>query len=79
MRYIEFGQNATKVSEIVLGAMRIAPMAPAEVADLIEAALDAGVNAVDTAPIYGPSEGLPSWVRPSRSASPSPPPPATGR
>ena len=58
MRYIEFGQNATKVSELVLGAMRIAPMTPAEIADLIETALDAGVNAVDTAPIYGPSEGL---------------------
>lgn len=58
MRYIEFGPSKVKVSELVLGTMRIAPMTPDQVADLIEAALDAGVNAVDTAAIYGPSERL---------------------
>lgn len=58
MRYIEFGSNKTKVSEVVLGAMRIAMMTPEQVADLIETALDCGINAVDTAPIYGPSEGI---------------------
>ena len=41
-----------------MGTMRIAPMTPDAVADLIEAGLDVGVNAVDTAPIYGPSERL---------------------
>ena len=58
MRYIEFGANKTKVSEVILGAMRIAQMEVEDIATLIEAALDAGINAVDTAPIYGPSEGL---------------------
>lgn len=58
MRYIEFGQNNTKVSEVVLGTMRIAPMAPEEVANLFECALDSGINAIDTAPIYGPSETI---------------------
>lgn len=58
MRYIEFGANKTKVSEVVLGAMRIWDKTPLEVADLIECALDCGINAVDTAPIYGPSEGI---------------------
>ncbi len=57
MRYIEFGSAKTKVSEVVLGTMRIWEKTPAEVADLIEVALDCGINAVDTAPIYGPSEG----------------------
>ena len=58
MRYIEFGSQKTKISEVILGTMRIAPKSPAEVATLIESALDAGVNAVDTAAIYGPSESL---------------------
>ncbi len=58
MRYISFGSTGTKVSEVVLGTMRIWEKSPDEVARLIESALDAGINAVDTAPIYGPSEGL---------------------
>lgn len=58
MRYIEFGQRGTKVSEVILGTMRIADKTPEEVATLIETALDSGINAVDTAPIYGPSEGI---------------------
>lgn len=58
MRYIEFGTDKTKVSEAILGTMRIARMTPTEVAALIEAALEVGINAVDTAPIYGPSEQL---------------------
>lgn len=57
MRYIEFGSNGTKVSEVVLGMMRIRESSPEEVADLISCGLDCGINAVDTAPIYGPSEG----------------------
>ena len=58
MRYIEFGSRNVKVSEVVLGTMRIAQMTPEQVADLIECALDCGINAVDTAPIYGPSETI---------------------
>lgn len=57
MRFIEFGTSKAKVSEVILGMMRIWEKTPEEVATLIEAALDAGINAVDTAPIYGPSEG----------------------
>lgn len=58
MRYIRFGQNNTEVSEVILGTMRIGKKTPAEVADLIQTAVDCGINAVDTAPIYGPSEML---------------------
>ncbi len=58
MRYITFGQNDVKVSEVVLGTMRIWEKTPEQVARLIETALESGINAVDTAPIYGPSEGL---------------------
>lgn len=58
MRYIEFGSNKTKVSEVVLGTMRIWDKTPEQVADLIETALDCGINAIDTAPIYGPSEAI---------------------
>ena len=58
MRYIEFGTNGTKVSEVVVGLMRIGGMSGGEVADLIERALDCGINAIDTAPIYGPSESI---------------------
>lgn len=58
MRYIEFGEGRRKVSEVVLGTMRIAPMKTDEVAALIDGALDVGINALDTAPIYGPSESI---------------------
>jgi predicted oxidoreductase len=57
MRYISFGSQGTAVSEVVLGTMRIADKTPQEVAELVQTALDCGINAVDTAPIYGPSEG----------------------
>ena len=56
MRFVEFGAQKAKVSEVILGTMRIGGKTPDEVATLIETALDAGINAVDTAPIYGPSE-----------------------
>lgn len=58
MRYISYGQRGVQVSEVILGAMRIAQKTPEQVAELIETALDCGINAVDTAPIYGPSEGF---------------------
>ncbi|MDO4796584.1 MAG: aldo/keto reductase [Coriobacteriales bacterium] len=58
MRCISFGPSKTKVSEVVLGTMRIAQKTPQQVAELIQTALDCGINAVDTAPIYGPSEGI---------------------
>ena len=58
MRYISFGPSKTKVSEVILGTMRIGGNTAREVADLIQTAVDCGINAVDTAPIYGPSESL---------------------
>ena len=58
MRYIEFGSAKAKVSEVVLGMMRIGGMGGEAVADLIESGLDVGINAIDTAPIYGPSEAI---------------------
>lgn len=53
MRYIEFGKNKARVSEIVLGSMRIPAMSVAEVGELISTCLDEGINMVDTADIYG--------------------------
>ena len=60
MRYIEFGKDKQKVSEIVLGLMRIAEMSTKEVANLIETGLEVGINFLDTADIYakGKSEEI---------------------
>ena len=57
-RYISFGPSNVQVSEVILGTMRIANKTPEEVAELIQTSLDSGINAVDTAPIYGPSESI---------------------
>lgn len=58
MRYIEFGTAKAKVSEVILGCMRIGGKTGQEAVAIIESALEADINAVDTAPIYGPSEGI---------------------
>ncbi len=60
MRYIDFGSDKKKVSEIVLGLMRITKMSASEVERLIDTALDEGINALDTADCYskGASERL---------------------
>ena len=52
MRYIEFGKEKRKVSEIVMGLMRIGEMSTKEVATLIETGLEVGINFLDTADIY---------------------------
>ena len=52
MNYISFGTQKRDVSRIILGMMRISSMTTAEAADLVEGALDAGINALDTADIY---------------------------
>lgn len=52
MRYIEFGADKRKVSEIVMGLMRIAEMSTKDVANLIETGLEVGINFLDTADIY---------------------------
>lgn len=60
MRYVEFGAEKNQASEIVIGTMRIAQMSTKEVAALLEAGLEVGVNFIDTADIYagGKSEEI---------------------
>ncbi len=53
MRYIEFGEQKAKVSEVMIGLMRVDKMSVAEVTELIQTALDEGINAIDIADIYG--------------------------
>lgn len=52
MRYIEFGQDNRKASEIIIGLMRISKMTLDEVKNLLDAALDVGINFLDIADIY---------------------------
>lgn len=52
MKYVEFGSDKKKVSEIVIGTMRIAGMNNKEVAELLKAGLESGINFLDTADIY---------------------------
>ena len=60
MEYVELGSRRTRVSKVMLGLMRIGNMSVAEVTELIEAALEEGINAFDLADIYagGRSEEL---------------------
>ena len=53
MQYIEFGKDKDKVSEIVMGLMRISEMSTGEALDLIETGLEEGINFLDLADIYG--------------------------
>lgn len=53
MRYIEFGENKEKVSEIIMGLMRISDMTVKETAALIDIGLEEGINFLDLADIYG--------------------------
>ncbi|OPH46676.1 aldo/keto reductase [Paenibacillus ferrarius] len=53
MKQLALGKSDLTTSEISLGCMRIAEMEPSEVAQLIGAALDAGINLFDHADIYG--------------------------
>lgn len=64
MRYIEFGQEKTKVSEVMVGLMRIDQMSVAKVTELVETALDEGINALEIADVYGRGacESLPGEV-----------------
>ncbi len=60
MKYVEFGAEKKQASEIVIGLMRIAEMSTKEVAALIDAGLEVGINFLDTADIYagGKSEEI---------------------
>ena len=53
MKYIEFGTEKNKVSNIVLGLMRIPELKNGDqVASLVQSALDQGINMLDIADCY---------------------------
>lgn len=52
MRYIEFGKDKDKVSELVMGLMRIADMNVQDITNLIQTGLEQGINFLDTADCY---------------------------
>lgn len=57
MRYRRFGQSDLEVSEVGLGTWTLASDWWGKVEDpdrLLDAALDEGINFIDTAPVYGP-------------------------
>ena len=54
MEYVKFGQTGIKVSPLCLGTMNFPYRTPEDEAiDLIHAAIDKGVNFIDTANMYG--------------------------
>lgn len=53
MRYVSFGNTGTELSELVLGAMRVANMDASSITALLEAADEVGINMIDLADIYG--------------------------
>ncbi len=56
MHYINIPNSDLKVSEISLGCMRISDMPNQDIANLIQTALDEGINFFDHADIYGGGE-----------------------
>ena len=59
MQYRTLGRTGLSVSSLVLGAMNFGPIgrtSAEESAAIVSAALDAGVNLVDTADVYGNGE-----------------------
>jgi predicted oxidoreductase len=53
MKQIAIPRTDLTVSSVILGLMRIGKMSDAEIRDLIGAAIEAGVNMIDHADIYG--------------------------
>ncbi|GAY72170.1 aldo/keto reductase [Lentilactobacillus kosonis] len=53
MKTIKLGNTDFEVSQIALGIMRMAGMETNKAADAINAAVDAGINYIDSADIYG--------------------------
>jgi len=52
MKYSKIGQSPLSASSIALGLMRIGSKSPAQVQELLETALEEGINFVDNADIY---------------------------
>ncbi len=54
MQYREFGRTGLKVSPLCLGAMNFGGRTPlADACDIVDRALDVGINIIDTADVYG--------------------------
>ncbi len=53
MKSYEINKAGLKLSSVVLGLMRIAKMSDADICKLVDTALEAGVNMIDHADIYG--------------------------
>jgi aryl-alcohol dehydrogenase-like predicted oxidoreductase len=54
MKYVEFGSTGEKVSEMCLGTMMFGQRCDEAEADrILGAAIERGVNSIDTAPMYG--------------------------
>ena len=59
MKYRQLGRSALKVSELCLGTMNFGPRtAQAESFAILDAAVEAGINFVDTANQYGGHLGV---------------------
>jgi NDP-hexose 2,3-enoyl reductase len=59
MQYRQLGRSALKVSELCLGTMNFGPRTPAaESFEILNAALNAGINFIDTANQYGGDLGV---------------------
>ncbi len=59
MQYRQLGSSALKVSELCLGTMNFGPRTPAaESFDILNKAVDAGINFIDTANQYGGAMGV---------------------
>lgn len=56
MKYIEFGTQKKKVSSVMVGCMRIGDMSETSLEQLIESAMEQGINAFDHADIYAGGE-----------------------
>ncbi len=64
MKYLNIPDVAMPVSRIILGGSGGRFASGGEIGDLMEAALDAGINAVDTARVYGRSEeAVGRWLK----------------
>ena len=66
MRYIDIPHIRRPVSRIVLGAAGVSFNTGGDVSEVLEAALDCGINTIDTARVYGESEKtIGRWLKTS--------------
>ena len=53
MQNVNIGQSNWSASNVALGIMRMAALTPEQAASSLQAAMDAGINFIDSADIYG--------------------------